>query len=432
MFSTPPRRAFADRMSDDTRPAPVRCGFVDDGVRSKIAANDAPPTDPFHAFRIPANDHGRILAWDRAWREQRRAAGLTGVVSLALSGGGANGAFGAGVMVGWTRSGDRPIFDVVTGVSTGALIAPFVFAGPEWDARLQAAYHDQRLEGLACGRLPALIASALAVLFRKSLVSSAPLVRMVGEYANEALLRAIAAQHDRGRRLLVATTNLDTQECVIWDLGAIAKASLGPDDHGRSLRLFCTVLVASASVPGLFPPTLITADDTPAGAAEAHVDGCVSAPLFLAPGSMTSSRPESCVRPAGFYLIVNGNLNPPHRRSLAGAVSTMMRALDTMGRASTRAKVAAFEVLAEGAGAGMACAAIPDDRPANPFNFRPSNLRTLFELGYAQAVRGQAFRRRGPPDERLRGSWTGARQRAERLGRWGARAVPAALSGSRV
>lgn len=401
MFSTPPRRAFADRMSDDTRPATVRCGFVDDGIPSKVAANDAHPTGPFHAFRIPANDHRRILAWDRGWTEQRRAAGLEGVIALALSGGGANGAFGAGVMVGWTKFGDRPIFDLVTGVSTGALIAPFVFAGPEWDARLQAAYHDQRLERLACGRLRALTGSALAMLFHKSLVSSAPLVRMVGEYADEALLRAIAAQHDRGRRLLVATTKLDTQECVIWDLGAIAKASLRPDDHGRSLRLFRTVLVASASVPGLFPPTLIAAEDTPAGAAEAHVDGCVSTPLFMAPGFMRASHPESSVRPAGFYLIVNGNLNPPPRRTTAGAISIMMRARDTMGRANRRAKVAAFEDLAEGAGAGVACAAIPDDRPADPFNFRPSNLRTLFEFGYAQAVGGQAFRRRGvaPPPQ---------------------------------
>ena len=426
------QKAPVDRMSGAARPAPPGCGFVNDSGLSPIAANDAQPTDPFLAFRIPANDHRRILAWDRAWTEQRRAAGLEGVIALALSGGGANGAFGAGVMVGWTKFGDRPIFDVVTGVSTGALIAPFVFAGPEWDARLQAACHDPRLGRLACGRLRALIGSALAVLFDKSLVSSAPLFRMVDEYADEALLRAVAAQHDRGRRLLVATTNLDTQDCVIWDLGAIAKASLRPDDHGRSLRLFRTVLVASASVPGLFSPTLIAADDTPAGAAEAHVDGCVSTPLFMAPGSMTSSRPESSVRPTGFYLVVNGNLNPPHRRTKAGAVSIMMRALDTMGRANTRAKVAAFEVFAEGAGAGVACAAIPDDRPANPFNFSPGNMRTLFELGYAQAARGEAFRRRGPLDERLRGRRQGARQRAKRLGRWGVRAMPAALSGSCV
>ena len=233
-------------------------------------------------------------------------------------------------MVGWSKFGDRPIFDVVTGVSTGALIA------------------------------------------RRSGVGRAAADRLPGP------------------------------------------------------------AVASASVPGLFPPMLIAADDTSAGAAEAHADGCVSTARFMPPRSMTSSRPESSVRPAGFHLMVNGNLNPPHRRTRAGAVSIMMRALDTMGGANTRAKVAAFEVLAEGAGAGVACAAIPDDRPANPFNFRPSNLRTLFELGYAQAARGKAFRRRGPLDERLRGSWQGARQRAERLGRWGARATPVALSGSCV
>jgi hypothetical protein len=303
-----------------------------------------------------------------------------------------------------------------------------VFAGPAWDARLQTACRDQRLGGFARGRLHALVGSALAVLHHKSLVSSAPLVRMVGEYADEPLLRAIAAEHDCGRRLLVATTNLDTQNCVFWDLGAIARASLDPDDRARSLRLFRTVLVASASVPGLFPPTLIAADDAIRGAGEAYVDGCVSTPLFMAPGSMTSSHPHSSRRPAGFYLIVNDNLDPPRRRTKSGAVSIMMRALDTMGRANMRAKVEAFEVLAEEAGAWVACAAIPDERPANPFNFSPGNLRALFELGYAQAVRGEAFRKRGP----LGGTQLEVRPRADRLGLLGAHAVPATLSGSCV
>lgn len=390
------------------------------------ATKDAFPADRFYDFRIPANDRCAILAWDRAWTEQRLAVGLGGVTALALSCGGANGAFGAGVVVGWTRCGNRPRFDIVTGVSIGALIAPFVFAGPSWDARLQAACQDRRLGGIVRGRLHALVGAALAVLRHKNLVSSTPLVRMVGEYADEPLLRAIAAEHECGRRLLVATTNLDTQNCVYWDLGAIAKASLEPEDHGKSLRLFRTVLVASASVPGLFPPTMIAAHDAPTDPGEAHVDGCVSTPLFMAPGSITSHAPESSRRPAGFYIIVNGNLSPPRRRTKAGAVSIMMRALDTMGRANMLAKVEAFEVLAQAAGAGVACAAIPDERPANPFNFSPGNLRTLFELGYAQAVRGEAFRRRGPAGA----SQQAVRPRAERLGLLGAHAVPITLSGS--
>jgi len=56
---------------------------------------------------------------------------------LALSGGGADGAFGAGVIVGWTASGKRPEFALVSGVSIGALIAPYAFLGPSYDAQLR-------------------------------------------------------------------------------------------------------------------------------------------------------------------------------------------------------------------------------------------------------------------------------------------------------
>lgn len=349
---------------------------------------------------MAAADLRRILAWDRAWTHQRRAAGLGGVTALALSGGGANGAFGAGVMVGWTRSGRRPNFDVVTGVSTGALIAPFVFAGPDWDTRLTAAYQDRRLGGLVSGRLSALIGPGLGALFGQSLVSAGPLIRLVEDYADQALLAAIAAGHDSGRRLLVATTNLDTQDCVLWDLGAIAKASLAPDDHGRSLDLFRTVLVASASVPGLFPPAQISfGDGLPI---ETHVDGCVSTPLFLAPGSMTGRRLEACIRPAELYLIINGNLDAACRSPRRGAISTLLRAFDTMSRAGVRSAITAIELLTHRNGAALACAAIRDDRPAHPFNFKAANLRDLFELGRTEAMSGQAFR----PAARGR-SWRG-------------------------
>jgi len=386
--SMPLHKALAGQVSAAAAcRAPDRCGLIERYGPSPAAAN---ADSPLEAFRVPATDLRRILAWERAWTQQRRAAGLGGVTALALSGGGANGAFGAGVVVGWTRSGCRPSFDVVTGVSTGALIAPFVFAGPEWDARLTAAYHDQRLCGLIDGRLSALIGPSLGVLFRRSLVSAAPLIRLVEDYADEALLAAIAAKHDSGRRLLVATTNLDTQDCVFWDLGAIAKASLRADDDGRSLRLFRTVLVASASVPGLFPPTRISfGDRLPI---ETHIDGCVSTPLFLAPGWMTGWRPDACMRPTELYLIVNANLEPACRAARRGALPTMLRALDTMSRAGVRATIAAVELLTHRHGATVACAAIRDDRPAHPFNFKSANLRDLFDLGRTEAMNGQAFR----------------------------------------
>jgi predicted acylesterase/phospholipase RssA len=339
-------------------------------------------------FRISAGDHHRGLAWERAWIRQRRATGRDAVTALSLSGGGANGAFGAGLMVGWSETGARPMFDVVTGVSTGALMAPFVFAGAAWDQRLGAAYRDERLRGLRPGRFGAVVRSGLAALFRSSLVDAAPLTRLVAEYADAALLGAIAAEHDRGRRLLVATTNLETQDCVIWDLGAIARVSLLPDDHGRARRLFQSVLVASASVPGLFPPARIGWD--PSTAAELHIDGGVSTPFFLAPGSMSRGL-ESAVRATELYVVINGSLDPSFRATRRGAIPIMLRALDTLSRANARARVAATEMLAERHGAVMTYASIPDHVPADPFDFRPAKLGALFEFGRREAVRGLAF-----------------------------------------
>jgi predicted acylesterase/phospholipase RssA len=217
-------------------------------------------------------------------------------------------------------------------------------------------------------------------LFRSSLRDAAPLARLVAEHVDESLLAAIAGQHDCGRRLLVATTNLESQECVIWDLGAIAKASLRPGERDRSRRLFQSVLVASASVPGFFPPAPIVWDDDVA--AELHVDGGVSTPLLLAPGSITW--------PTDLYLVINGSLDPTYRPAPHGAIRIMMRALETMGRAGARARVAAAEILAERHGATMSYAAMPDG-PADAFDFRPRNLSALFELGHDEALRGRAF-----------------------------------------
>ncbi|WP_433952363.1 patatin-like phospholipase family protein [Brevundimonas diminuta] len=162
---------------------------------------------------------------------------------LALSGGGANGAYGAGVLVGWSRRGDRPTFDVVTGVSTGALAAPFAFLGPDWDDELSDAYTSGKTSGLVG-------LDNLAALFQPSLFSAAPLRRLVDTNVTPELLQAIATEHAKGRRLLVATTNLDQEETVIWDMGQLATQGDEP-----SHNLFKEILVASASIPGVFPPS---------------------------------------------------------------------------------------------------------------------------------------------------------------------------------
>jgi predicted acylesterase/phospholipase RssA len=167
---------------------------------------------------------------------------------LALSGGGADGAIGAGAMVGLTRSALRPQFSVVTGVSAGALIAPYSFLGSDWDNQLAEVYTSGSAEHLLQSR-------GLGVLFGSSLYSGTPLKELVDRYATDALIHAVARESSTGRLLLVATTDVSTGEQVIWDLGSIAM------NGGVGARaLFRDVLLASASVPGLFPPVVIRED----------------------------------------------------------------------------------------------------------------------------------------------------------------------------
>src|SRR6204780_1066203 len=191
------------------------------------------------------------------------------VTILALSGGGADGAFGAGALVGLARSASRPQFSVVTGVSTGALIAPYAFLGSDWDDQLVEVYTSGRAEHLLHSR-------GLGVLFGSSVYSGTPLKDLVDRYATDALIQAVAREASTGRLLLVATTDVSTGEPVIWDLGSIAM------NGGAGARaLFRDVLVASASVPGLFPPVVIRVQEQQALYGEVHVDGAVSAPFFV-------------------------------------------------------------------------------------------------------------------------------------------------------
>src|SRR5262245_23529226 len=162
---------------------------------------------------------------------------------LALSGGGVYGAYSAGFLAGWTCTGTRPEFDVVTGISTGALIAPFAFLGPEYDA--QAANLYTRVQAEDIFRIRAWV----SIPFKDAVASSAPLRELIESQITPELMTRIAAEHRKGRRLYVGTTNLDTRRLVVWDLGAIACRPCPEGCH-----LFRDVLLASSAVPGMLPP----------------------------------------------------------------------------------------------------------------------------------------------------------------------------------
>ena len=301
---------------------------------------------------------------------------------LALSGGGADGAFGAGVLVGWTQSGTRPEFQVVTGVSTGALIAPFAFLGPDWDAKLEEAFTGPAASDLLSPR------GFGALLFGPSIYRGRPLERLVGHYVDDALLKAVARENARGRKLLVATTDLDRQETVIWNLGEIA-ARGGP----QARRLFRDVLVASASVPGVFPPKLIEVRDGAAVFQEMHADGGISAPFFsVPPSALFWTEPTGLFQRARLFVIVNGQLGPNPQTTRMNTVAVIGRSFDTVELSAVRDTLGETQAFCARNGIAFQAAALPSDLgPASPFDFSAKNRNRLFRLGERLGASGDAW-----------------------------------------
>jgi hypothetical protein len=222
---------------------------------------------------------------------------------LALSGGGMYGAFGIGLLDGWTETGSRPEFDAVTGISTGALIATFAFLGPQYDDDLYEAMVGIRRKDLL-RRRPVAIALVGDALFHNG-----PIRRRIEKYITPEIVAQVAAAHAGGRRLYVGTTNLDTRRLVIWDMGAIAARGTP-----ESIDLFRTILLASASVPVGFPPVCIPVEIDGKRYDELHVDGGVSDEVIFRPFMVAdlnrANGIDGAVAPAGsvLYVVNNGKL----------------------------------------------------------------------------------------------------------------------------
>jgi hypothetical protein len=329
--------------------------------------------------RFNASDPVGTAASSMAIRS-RLEAEQGGLTVLALSGGGANGAYGARVLAGWTKTGKRPKFDIVTGVSTGALTAPFAFLGPEWDDRLEAAYTDGGTDGLISLR-------ALSAFRGPSFFSAAPVRHLVERYVDAAMLKAIAAEHAKGRRLFVATTNLDTQETNIWDMGAIA--TRGDDE---ALQLFQDVLVASSSIPGVFPPVMIQMEGVNGAFSEMHADGGVMVPFFMVPESMLLwTDPKGAVRRGSIYVVINGQVGATFGVTKGNLAGILARSYDAMSKATTRTHLAVTAAFAQRNGLAMQVSEIPDEAEAQGLNFKADNMKTLFRMGYDRAVAGEAW-----------------------------------------
>lgn len=302
---------------------------------------------------------------------------------LAVSGGGSNGAYGAGVLVGWTAAGDRPDFDIVTGVSTGALTAPFAFLGKDWDRRLTEAYTSDAADRILQKR-------GIDLFFAPSIFRNHALRDLVAKYVDAPLLYAVAVEHAKGRRLMIATTNLDTEQTVIWDMGAIASRG-----DATALQLFRQVLVASASIPGVFPPSLIEVQGPNRKFSEMHVDGNVTTPFFVAPETLLLSilPGRDKTGPGEVSVIVNGQIDGGFGFTKGDALSILGRSWVAMNKAQLRTHLTANAAFTRRNGGVFRYTAIPDDAHGDfsGLDFAAEARRALFKLGYDLGKSGAAW-----------------------------------------
>lgn len=302
---------------------------------------------------------------------------------LMISGGGAGGAFGVGVLAGWSTTNTRPRFDVVTGVSTGALIAPYAFLGPAYDKTLVHLFTSGVAQELVA------INGPFGVL-GSSLLKAEPLRKHVERSITPTILNQIAAEHRTGRRLLVLTTNLDTQRGVIWNMGAIA-ASGNPD----ALKLFRDVIVASASVPGVFPPVMIQATSNGRQFQELHSDGgstsqILTPPLLVENALFSKTRVPQEIN---LYVIVNNALIPEFNVTPNRTVPSLGRAYATFLKSQAQSELTALYNHARRTGANFNLASIDVQIPYSMLNPLDRNyMQAVYRLGYEQTTSGALWK----------------------------------------
>jgi Patatin-like phospholipase len=332
-----------------------------------------------------------------AMERQRRARGLKTVADmpqlqlLAISGGGENGAFGAGLLCGWSTQGTRPAFDLVTGISTGALTAPFAFLGPDYDPQLRAVYTETAPHEILLRR------SITAALFNDALADNEPLFRTISRFVDDRLLAGIAAAYDSGRLLLIASTNIDAQVPVIWNIGAMAKSG-----HPKAADTIRRVLLASAAIPGAFPPSMIDVTMDGKTYQEMHVDGGAVAQTFLYPSALTKNRAQrrqtgQPVVDARAFIIRNGRLDPEWAAVERRTLGIAGRAIATMIAIAGYNDVIRIYGITQRDGIDYNLAFIGTDfRQVLASPFDPSYMRALYDYGYQRALHGYDWAKRPP------------------------------------
>jgi predicted acylesterase/phospholipase RssA len=301
---------------------------------------------------------------------------------LALSGGGSSGAFGAGLLKGWSESGTRPELFLVSGVSAGALIAPFAFLGSDYDEKLELLFTNLATDDLIVSR------NLVRGLLGDALFDTNRLQKLLQQTVSHRMIAEIAHEYDRGRRLLIATTNLEARRPVLWNIGAIAK--VGTEEANQLIR---DVMLASASIPGVFPPVKIKVRVDDQEYDEIHVDGGVSTQVMVYPAQVDLAKAAASMGATNqdqtVYVIRNGYLDARWEHVDLELTSILMASLNTVIRTQGLGDLYRIYLGAVRDQANYRLAYIPPDfKFENTEMFDPEYMRALFNFAYELAKNG--------------------------------------------
>ncbi len=347
------------------------------------------PDARFWGDTLPSGIREKLVEIKEEIREKEPEAKYKPIDYLAISGGGANGAFGAGLLVGWTAAGNRPEFRIVTGISTGALIAPFAFLGPEYDAKLKKFFTTTSTKDILEKR------SLLSLLTADSAADTKPMREMLKDVIDVKMLEAIVVEHDKGRRLFIGTTNLDAKRPVIWSIGIIAKSGAP-----NALQLVREIMVASASIPGAFTPVYIEVEADGRRYDEIHVDGGTSSQVFLYPASLDMrwvTRQVGLKGKSRIYVIRNSRIEPDWKTVKPKIVPILANTISTLIRTQGIGDLYRIYLGALRDGMDYNLSYIPSDFDEKPKEeFDPEYMGKLFDLGFQMAQNGYPWEKAPP------------------------------------
>ncbi|MGQ3353303.1 MAG: patatin-like phospholipase family protein [Phreatobacter sp.] len=336
-----------------------------------------------------SGDPAALGAMYAAAERRRQLAGNTGTDHLlAISGGGENGAFGAGLLYGWTERGDRPQFRLVTGVSTGALTAPFAFLGSRYDEQLKAVYTTVQRDNIAQ------ILPILTILRSDSVADSRPLANLIATYVTAEMVDEIGQEYRKGRVLLIGTTNLDLGQPIAWNIGAIAASS-----HPARVQAIRDILLASASIPGAFPPVMMDVMVGGTRRQEMHVDGGATTQVFLYPSNAPLRLAPAHMRrtPRVAWIIRNGRTQELHEEVKRGLLQIAARSISTMITSNAIGDIYRMYLVTQRDRVDFNLAyissrfTVPYEKP-----FEPAYMNALFEFGRNEVRTNQPWLKQPP------------------------------------